>query len=561
MPSPHERQTELGALHPRLRKAVLATHKQLIEEGHPFEIFEAYRSPKRQEFLFSQGRTAPGKIVTKASAWGSYHQYGLAADFVLRINGKWSWETTGTKAKSWERLHEVGRAHGLEPLSWELPHLQMAGLNTSQLRAGIYPKGGDSSWAENLQFSIIEWGRNAPPAPTLLDRPALDSDEISEEIGIETIDTIREGLDMDYLDSMDLTRPATPFAGSAGTTRTTQFARVQPIVDKWEGGYVDHPADPGGATNMGITLATLARWRGGPVSKAQVRALTRTEAWQIMKAFYYDIIRGDDLPLPLCAAAHNAAVLHGPSRGATFLQTAISRQGIAIEIDGAIGKETLAAVAKVDLRRVVADFFAIQEQFLRGLHHFPTFGKGWMNRLEDVRMAANALVTASPSIEVADDIPIAPDLRNDAAVLGTDLNTESLVARIEELRKMILAFSGLVGGDPARGSELTKRLSDIEIFLKEVDEQKINPVTPPLTTVNGALGETVGKLLDGRKTAIGAIGAILTQVLGTAGSTGSLPEILTPLVPFVPYAQPLLIGLAAWGALGKFDKWFKRVPS
>jgi hypothetical protein len=68
--------------------------------------------------------------VTNAKAWESYHQYGLAVDFVLRLGNQWSWDTSGTLKRHWQRLHELGREVGLEPLSWELPHLQVARLKS-----------------------------------------------------------------------------------------------------------------------------------------------------------------------------------------------------------------------------------------------------------------------------------------------------------------------------------------------------------------------------------------------------------------------------------------------
>jgi len=73
------------------------------------------------------------------------------------------------------------------------------------------------------------------------------------------------------------------------------FALALALVLESEGGYVDDPRDPGGATNLGITRATLARWRGRVVSKADVRQLGRAEAAAIYRALFWDKIRGDDL--------------------------------------------------------------------------------------------------------------------------------------------------------------------------------------------------------------------------------------------------------------------------
>jgi hypothetical protein len=146
-----ERNDHIMLLHPQVRKAVVATYVQLQAEQIPVRVFEAYRFPQRQEELFAQGRTRPGDIVTYTHAWSSYHQYGLAADFVLYIDGNWSWETKSAMQKQWwAALHKTGMAEGLMRLDFEAPHLQMAGTNSSALKQGIYPAGGDETWAENF---------------------------------------------------------------------------------------------------------------------------------------------------------------------------------------------------------------------------------------------------------------------------------------------------------------------------------------------------------------------------------------------------------------------------
>lgn len=190
MPANASRYSELDLLHPIVRTAVEKVMAQLAAERIPFRVFESYRTPERQRALYAQGRTAPGKRVTKAMPWSSYHQYGLAVDFVLFVDGKWSWETGGVHRSHWERLHEIARGFGLEPLSWELPHLQHAGTSIERLRAGDYPPFGDEDWAENLAATIAGWGSReplAPPAIPASDRPPLPAD--AEEVETETAET------------------------------------------------------------------------------------------------------------------------------------------------------------------------------------------------------------------------------------------------------------------------------------------------------------------------------------------------------------------------------------
>lgn len=173
--SPHARNAEMSLLHPVVREKVAAVVGALNAEGIPFRVFEAFRYPQRQADLFAQGRTKPGAIVTKAPPWRSYHQYGLAVDLVLFVDGKWSWDTAGAKRAWWKRMQDLGAAQGLEALSFELPHLQLAGTSTDALVRGEYPADGDDEWAENLDAAIMGWSGSpgAPPRPAVAQRPAI----------------------------------------------------------------------------------------------------------------------------------------------------------------------------------------------------------------------------------------------------------------------------------------------------------------------------------------------------------------------------------------------------
>jgi peptidoglycan L-alanyl-D-glutamate endopeptidase CwlK len=173
---PAVRRTDLAPLHPVMRNAISRLLEALQSEGLPFRVFEAYRGPLRQDWLYRQGRSRPGSIVTYAQAWDSYHQYGLAADVVLWINNSWNWSTEGVNAARWERLHTLGKTMGLEPLRFETPHLQIAGLSIRDLRAGKFPDCGHDPWRDNLEGAIISW-LGKPPAPPIASlRPALPAE-------------------------------------------------------------------------------------------------------------------------------------------------------------------------------------------------------------------------------------------------------------------------------------------------------------------------------------------------------------------------------------------------
>ena len=159
---------------------------------------------------------------------------------------------------------------------------------------------------------------------------------------------------------------------------------------EFEGGYSDHPADPGGATNLGITIAELARERGHLVTKQDVRDLTQAEAANIYHDRYWEAARCDELPAGLDLAVFDCAVNQGLGRARRFLQAAAG-----VRIDGKIGPVTMAAVHKASPGPLLIDFMAHRMQgyaSLVGL--FRTFGLGWSRRLIACQTAAIALLPA-----------------------------------------------------------------------------------------------------------------------------------------------------------------------
>jgi lysozyme family protein len=166
-----------------------------------------------------------------------------------------------------------------------------------------------------------------------------------------------------------------------------------------EGGYVDDPADPGGATNMGITLATLRQWSDDQdLGPAQVEDITQRTAKAIYRSLYWNPLRADALPVGVDLSVFDMGVNAGIWRSARLLQAALGFTGD--EVDGCVGPETLAAVTKCNPRSLVDDLAARQAAYYRGLADFPTFGTGWLNRTQARQLAALAMIQNTGKIEV-----------------------------------------------------------------------------------------------------------------------------------------------------------------
>lgn len=176
-------------------------------------------------------------------------------------------------------------------------------------------------------------------------------------------------------------------------TEQERFDRCLKALLRHEGGYVDHPRDPGGATNLGITLGTAKAWRldidgDGDVDKTDVRLLTPETAAPVYRAGYWLACKCDRLEPGVDYMVMDLAVNSGTGRAKRYLQVAAG-----VTVDGQIGPVTLAAAAKVGQVQMIERLAGRREAFYRSLGTFPTFGKGWLRRLAEVK--AKALEWAS----------------------------------------------------------------------------------------------------------------------------------------------------------------------
>ena len=152
-----------------------------------------------------------------------------------------------------------------------------------------------------------------------------------------------------------------------------------------EGGYVNHPEDPGGETNLGVTRAVYEQWVGRQVMDGEMKALTVADVAPIYKTNYWDRIKGDDpmMPSGLDFASFDWAVNSGVGRPAKVIQKYIGAKQ-----DGAIGPKTLALVAENDPSNIIQYLYEQRQKFYERLKTFETFGKGWTRRNQETLKAA-----------------------------------------------------------------------------------------------------------------------------------------------------------------------------
>ena len=159
------------------------------------------------------------------------------------------------------------------------------------------------------------------------------------------------------------------------------FKQALSLVLVHEGGYSNHPADPGGATNKGITQRVYDSWRqrlGRPTRS--VREIVDSEVEAIYKAQYWNVSRCDQLPAGLDYAVFDFSVNSGPGRAAKFLQQIVN-----VTADGQIGEITLEAVRTRDPATVAAALCDARLSWLKTLRTWSTFGRGWGRRVAEVK--------------------------------------------------------------------------------------------------------------------------------------------------------------------------------
>ena len=154
-----------------------------------------------------------------------------------------------------------------------------------------------------------------------------------------------------------------------------------------EGGYVNHPSDPGGMTNLGVTKRVWEEWVGRESNEKEMRSLTPEMVEPLYKRKFWDACKCDDLPSGIDYLVFDFAVNAGVGRSAKILQTAVGATP-----DGGIGPMTLASVNAIPEAELIEKFSQAKEDFYRSLNTFETFGKGWLNRVAAVKVKATSML-------------------------------------------------------------------------------------------------------------------------------------------------------------------------
>jgi lysozyme family protein len=218
-----------------------------------------------------------------------------------------------------------------------------------------------------------------------------------------------------------------------------------------EGGFVNHPKDPGGATNRGVTQRVYDGYRERKgLARRSVRAIAAEEVREIYWAQYWNAVRGDDLPSGLDYAVFDYAVNSGPRRAAMDLQ-----RELGVKVDGVIGQVTLAAISRVDVFDLIVRLCERRMRFLRALKHWKTFGRGWTRRVmgqhegaqeDDTGVIDRAMALAAGDAVTVKPAPVpVPGKAEERECASVTESTTVRASGLQILTGLGTVFGGLLG--------------------------------------------------------------------------------------------------------------------
>ncbi|MFV1530625.1 glycoside hydrolase family 108 protein [Phaeobacter sp. JH209A] len=226
------------------------------------------------------------------------------------------------------------------------------------------------------------------------------------------------------------------------------FDRSLDWVLAHEGGYVNHPKDPGGATNMGVTQRTYdADLRRRQLPSRSVQLISMEEVKAIYRSQYWDKVGGDELPGGLDYCLFDFAVNSGVSRAVKFMQ----RQ-LGVKTDGIVGVNTMEAVDRADVEGLIQSICQARFSWLKTLRHWGTFGRGWTRRVmgESLGVQARDTGVIDRAVYLHRELAVihAPSYREDGSGARAEDGERSLSATVKGLVKSGKGWTngGALGG-------------------------------------------------------------------------------------------------------------------
>jgi uncharacterized protein (TIGR02594 family) len=308
----------------------------------------------------------------------------------------------------------------------------------------------------------------------------------------------------------------------------SRFDACLPTTLKWEGGNDDDSRDPGGRTSRGILQSEWNTWRQShPGLPADVWQAPQDQIVAIYRQHYWDRMRCDEMPPGVDLAVFDFGVNSG--RGVRRVQ-----QVLDVDQDGEVGPVTLGAINGRDPTELINAICDNRMAYLRGLDNWPTFGRGWTNRVADVRATALAMVGA---VE-----PTPPELEEPPMPETPSSDMPKIDIRI--MLDFILKNPGTV----AVLAAFIEALRTGRVVI--IDGPAMKSAAPPINAVPPKPAAAIPPSVKLSAAALGA-GTIAqtADLVGTPFGFGNDPTLAGSLVTLVPIVTGVVGALGGWGGL------------
>ena len=158
---------------------------------------------------------------------------------------------------------------------------------------------------------------------------------------------------------------------------TGNFKECLALVLKSEGGFVNHPSDPGGMTNLGVTKRVWEEYTGHEADEKTMRGLTPEKVAPLYEQRYWRPTYCEVLPRGLDLLIFSMGINAGTGRCVKLLQSSIG-----CVADGVIGPRTMELIKSANVADLIRKYSEARREYYRSLKNFPVFGKGWLARVD-----------------------------------------------------------------------------------------------------------------------------------------------------------------------------------
>ena len=158
---------------------------------------------------------------------------------------------------------------------------------------------------------------------------------------------------------------------------TGNFKECLAIVLKSEGGYINDSRDSGGMTNLGVTKRVWEEYTGHEADEKTMRGLTPEKVAPLYEQRYWRPTYCEVLPRGLDLLVFSMGINAGTGRSVKLLQ-----QSIGCSHDGVIGPRTMGLIKQSNIADLIGNFSEARRNYYKSLKTFPTFGKGWLARVD-----------------------------------------------------------------------------------------------------------------------------------------------------------------------------------